>query len=508
MTPYLMHHLLWNGQSGDKIALINGQDEVDYDGFRARTIALANRLIERGLKPGDRCAIYLPKELSECWSIFAICAAQGVFVPINTLLKAAQVQHILEDCGARLLITSREKFASIEADMGDITGCDILFLDDLDFTQSGNALADVRLGEDLAAILYTSGSTGRPKGVMVSHRNLLAGSRIVSQYLNLTSTDRLASVLPFSFDYGLNQLISSVEQGASLVLISFRFGEEIVRAIRTHEITGLAGVPTVWAILCSSAPSLKKTPPPSLRYITNTGGAVPTETVERLQGLLPDTEIFLMYGLTEAFRSTYLPPDQVSVRPSSIGKAIPECEIIVLNEEGRIAAPGETGILVHRGPTVSLGYWKKPEKTAEVIKPNPLKPEHTDTDLVCYSGDLVRTDEEGFIYFVGRNDAMIKSSGYRISPSEVEDALMATGLFSSVAVIGLPDPTIGQRVHAIAVVRDGDSIDVKSVLKEVARALPPFMVPRDIELMEALPKTPNGKVNVKLLAAERAERVS
>ncbi|CAB1119690.1 unnamed protein product [Ectocarpus sp. CCAP 1310/34] len=326
-------------------------DEIDYAAFRQKTAALAALLQARGLKPGDRCAIYLPKELSECWSIFAVSAAGGVFVPINLLLKANQVRHILDDSEARVLITSKAKFATIADEIGDLDGCELVFLDDLDLDQPISRPDDVQLGEDLAAILYTSGSTGRPKGVMISHRNMLAGSRIVSNYLSITSDDRLAAVLPFSFDYGLNQLISSVEQGACLVLVSFRFGEDIVKAIRKHEITGLAGVPTVWAILIGSAPSLKEAPPPSLRYITNSGGAVPTKTVEQLQVLLPQTEVFLMYGLTEAFRSTYLPPEQLTIRPNSIGKAIPECEMMVVKDNGELAEAGETGILVHRGPT-------------------------------------------------------------------------------------------------------------------------------------------------------------
>lgn len=504
MNNYLTHHLLWNGQPKSKIALIDKETEVDFETFRRRTSALAAVLRQHGLKPGDRCAIFLPKELSECWSIFAVSAAQGVFVPVNLLLKANQVRHIIDDCNARLLITTRAKFATIESDLGALDGCDVIYLDDLDLDHETERPRDQQLGEDLGAILYTSGSTGQPKGVMVSHRNLLAGSRIVSEYLSITNDDRLAAVLPFSFDYGLNQLISSVEQGACLVNVSFRFGEDIVKAIRKHEITGLAGVPTVWAILIGSAPSLKETPPPSLRYITNSGGAVPTKTVELLQQRLPDTEIFLMYGLTEAFRSTYLPPDQLSVRPNSIGKAIPECEMMVVKDDGTLAQAGETGILVHRGPTVSMGYWKRPDATAKVIRPNPLKEDHTGVDLVCYSGDLVRIDEEGFLYFVGRNDAMIKSSGYRISPSDVEEALMATGHFAQAAVIGIPDPTIGQRVHAIVVTKDGEEVDTKAVLKDLSQDLPTYMVPRAIEILEALPKTPNGKVNVKLLAAERA----
>ena len=289
-----------------------------------------------------------------------------------------------------------------------------------------------------------------------------------------------------------------------MVLLTFRFGDEIVRAIRDHGCTGVAGVPTVWSILTRAAPLLPKTPLPSLRYITNSGGAVPSATTARLRELLPDTSIYLMYGLTEAFRSTYLPPDQVDHRPTSIGKAIPECEVFAVTADGRRAKPGEPGILVHRGPTVSLGYWKRPDDTARVLRPNPLVASACGADIVCYSGDLVVQDDDGFFYFVGRDDAMIKSSGYRISPTEVEEVLMATGGFRQIAVIGLPDPLIGQRVHAVAVAR-GEPIDVRGALTAASEKLAAFMLPRDIELVSELPVTPNGKVDYKALVAERAD---
>jgi acyl-CoA synthetase (AMP-forming)/AMP-acid ligase II len=263
----------------------------------------------------------------------------------------------------------------------------------------------------------------------------------------------------------------------------------------------------VWSILTRAAPLLPKTPLPSLRYITNSGGAVPSTTTARLRELLPGTRIFLMYGLTEAFRSTYLPPEEIDRRPTSIGKAIPECEVFAVTADGRRARPGEPGILVHRGPTVSLGYWKRPEDTARVLRPNPLIDEACGADIVCYSGDVVMQDEDGFLYFVGRDDSMIKSSGYRISPTEVEEVLMATGRFRQIAVIGLPDAVIGQRVHAVAVGR-GEAIDVREALTAASEKLAAFMLPRDIELVPELPVTPNGKVDYKALVAERADHAA
>ncbi|MEM8948030.1 MAG: AMP-binding protein, partial [Pseudomonadota bacterium] len=359
------------------------------------------------------------------------------------------------------------------------------------------------VGEDLAAILYTSGSTGRPKGVMLSHRNLLAGARIVTRYLGITAEERILSVLPFSFDYGLNQLLTSVRQGAVTVLLTFRFGQDIVKALARERITALAGVPSIWAVLAHARRSIEQTPPAHLRYITNSGGAVPSEMVQTLRQLLPKTDIVLMYGLTEAFRSTYLPPAEIDSRPTSMGIAIPECEIFLVNEDGKRCQPGEPGMIVHRGPTVSLGYWNRPEDTARVLRRNPLIPADQGADIVCYSGDLAMQDEDGFFYFVGRNDAMIKSVGNRISPTEVEEVLMATGQFSQVAVIGLPDPIAGQRVHAVAVGAAGDGADTAKALKSASDTLPGYMVPREIELVGSLPLSQNGKVDYKALVAER-----
>ncbi len=501
--PYLLHHLLEQAAASgaDRVAVVDGARQATYAELLAAARRCARLCRDRGLGRGDRVAIVLPKSLEECWAIFGIALAGGVFVPVNALLKPAQVRHIVADCGARIVLTLGDTVAALE-EAFDGLDVDVIAVDRLpadgpaDIPQAGG------IGEDLAAILYTSGSTGRPKGVMLSHRNLLAGTRIVRTYLGITEDERILSVLPFSFDYGLNQLLTAVEQRARIVLLTFQFGADIVKAIVEHGITGLAGVPTIWAILTRATPMLAKTPLPTLRYITNSGGAVPSETVARLREKLPGTRIFLMYGLTEAFRSTYLPPEEVDRRPTSIGKAIPECEMLVVTADGRRAAPGEPGILVHRGPTVSLGYWNRPDATAEVLRPHPFRPATQGGEIVCFSGDLVTEDADGFLYFVARNDAMIKSSGHRISPTEVEECLMAMGHFQQVAVIGLPDPFAGQKVHAVAVPLG--AVDGAAVLQAAAAELPPYMVPRELELVERLPVTPNGKVDYVGLVRERS----
>jgi len=360
----------------------------------------------------------------------------------------------------------------------------------------GGKLNDIGIQNDLAAILYTSGSTGKPKGVMLSHANVMAGSSIVSTYLGINEGDRILAILPFSFDAGLNQLMTAFQQGGTLVLMTFVFAREIVQMLLKKQITGLAGVPTLWSLLAQPNSTLPKQPLPDLRYITNTGGAMPQTVLATLRKELHTTKIFLMYGLTEAFRSTYLPPEELDRRPTSMGKAIPNTDILVVNEQGLPCKPGEIGELVHRGPTVSMGYWGQPELTAHVLRPHPfLPPEVGGAERVCYSGDLVKMDEDGFLYFVGRRDTLIKSSGYRISPTEVEEVLFQSGVVRQAAVIGIPDEVLGQTIKAFIVCKNGDGIDTNALLGFCAEKMPRHMMPKMVEVLDELPKTSSGKVD-------------
>lgn len=508
MTPhFLLHHLLAAQAASDDQALVHKDIALSYREFAQAANRCAAALQQAGVERGDRVVIFLPRGIEECWSIFGVSMASCVFVPVNALLKSQQIRHIITDCGAKIVISSRAMQEELGAALEGLADVSVLLTENIETRSNAPAKTSAAIGEDLAAILYTSGSTGSPKGVMLSHRNLLAGARIVRTYLEITASDRILSLLPFSFDYGLNQLLTAVEQGATTIISTFRLGDDIVRDLRDHAVTGLAGVPTVWAILTRAAPSLAKTPLPHLRYITNSGGRVPQETVKALREKLPDTKIYLMYGLTEAFRSTFLPPEEIDHRPTSIGKAIPECEIFIVTDKGQRAKPGEPGILVHRGPTVSLGYWNRPEDTAKVLRPHPFIPAALGGETVCYSGDLAVEDENGFFSFVARNDAMIKSSGYRISPTEVEESLMSTGLFQQVAVIGLPDAFAGEKVHAVATAAN-ENIDVSAALRKAAEMLAPFMIPRAIELVDRLPVTANGKVDYRALVRERTDNVA
>jgi acyl-CoA ligase (AMP-forming) (exosortase A-associated) len=511
---YLIHHMLQASarRLPQKEALVHGKHRVSYQEAWQRTSGLAHGLRQAGLQRGERVGIYMDASIPQALSIFAVSRAGGVFVPINGVLFPEQVAHIMQDCGMRCLITTPGKLAALAPVLEQVTSLEfvvvtsdrapssirqkLLHFEELEALEPPGSWSEPSISKDLAAILYTSGSTGKPKGVMLSHANVMAGSTIVSTYLEITGQERILAVLPFSFDAGLNQLMTAVQQGATCVLINFVFARDIVRMLIKEQITGLAGVPTLWSLLAQPNSTLTKQPLPHLRYITNTGGAMPQSVLAVLRQALPSTKIYLMYGLTEAFRSTYLPPSELERRPTSIGKAIPDTEILVINERGQLCEPGEPGELVHRGPTVSLGYWGRPEDTARALKPNPLlPPEMGDCERVCYSGDLVRMDEDGFLYFIGRRDTLIKSSGYRVSPTEVEEVLFQSGRVHHAAVIGIPDEVLGQTIKAFVVPKNGESISADELLSFCGEHMPRYMVPKMIEFLEELPKTSSGKVD-------------
>ncbi|WP_425618699.1 acyl-CoA ligase (AMP-forming), exosortase A system-associated [Anatilimnocola sp. NA78] len=518
---FLIHHLLRDSAARrpEQEALVHGKTRLNYAQAQAAAVSLGAILHQAGTKRLDRVGVLLEPSCELALSLFGISQAGGVFVPIHHGLFPEQVEHIVRDCSMTGIVIDVSRWKQLQP---ILEACDSLqfvilvghdeahtrlktFRYSVADTATATATTEQAIDKDLAAILYTSGSTGKPKGVMLSHANVVAGASIVSDYLGITSADRILAVLPFSFDAGLNQLTTAIQQGGTCVMMKFLFAKEIVNMLAKERITGLAGVPPLWSLIAQDSSTLATTALPHLRYITNTGGAMPLSTLQRLRAAVPETQVVLMYGLTEAFRSTYLPPAELDRRPTSMGKAIPNTEILVLNEEGRLCAPGEIGELVHRGPTVSLGYWGQPELTDKVLRPNPLlPPEVSNHEKVCYSGDLVKTDEDGFLYFVGRRDNQIKSSGFRISPTEVEEALCRTGQLRDAAVIGLPDEVLGQRIKAFVVPREGVAISQDQLVAHVATLLPRHMVPKVVEVLGELPKTSSGKINYPALRQREA----
>jgi acyl-CoA ligase (AMP-forming) (exosortase A-associated) len=353
----------------------------------------------------------------------------------------------------------------------------------------------------MAAILYTSGSTGKPKGVVLSHRNLIVGAESVSGYIGNTADDVVAAVLPLSFDAGFSQLTTAFSVGAHVVLVNYLTPADVLNQCAKHGVTGLTCVPPLWIQLADLTWPAETAG--RLRYFANTGGRMPKSTLDKLRAHFTNARPFLMYGLTEAFRSTYLDPAEVDRRPDSIGKAIPDAEILVVREDGSICDPHEPGELVHRGALVSLGYWNDPERTAERFRPAPGRPAGVMvTELAVFSGDVVKRDEDGFLYFVSRKDEMIKTSGYRVSPTEIEEVVYETGLVRDAVALGVDDERLGQHIVVVASPPEGGGLDGKALLADLRKRLPLYMVPKQVVVKPEIPRSPNGKFDRTLLRQE------
>lgn len=509
-----------------KAAVQHGKFKYTYKELTDTIQKMANGLIAKGINKGDRIAIFLPK----CWptviSFFAITKAGGIFVPIHPSLKPSQVCHIITDCGASYLITSAQRASQVNADLANCPTLTTLIITDDEINiqndkfQLDNNFAHIYRWQellsidtpqiepklidfDIAAIIYTSGSTGMPKGVILSHRNLVAGTQSVCTYLELQQSDRLLAILPFSFDYGLNQLTSTLSVGGCIVLTEYLLVQDLIRIITKEEITGLAAIPTIWNQL-----ALQSWPPiatQTLRFITNSGGALPVPTITQLSQQLPNTKIILMYGFTEAFRSTYLPFEELQKRPNSIGMAVPNASILVVRKDGSQCDPNEPGELVHRGAFVAMGYWNNQTASAACFRALATQPAKLVQPEICaWSGDIVRQDEQGFLYYVGRKDDMIKTSGYRVSPTEIEQAIRSIVAAQEVAAFGIADQMLGQAVIVALLLPDSktDNLDINTIMLQLKHELPTFMLPQRIYTRTDFPKTPNGKVDRNMLASE------
>lgn len=524
----LLHHLplASASRSPDSIALTYGNESVCYADLARQMEQFASSLISLGIPRSARIAIYLEKCPQMVVSCFGAAAAGCVFVPINPLLKPEQVAHVLKDCEAQCLVTSSQRLSLLA---NQLNACSSVrhvivpeYSDPIDelpktltvlpwqaFIKQPKTSVHRVIDTDMAAILYTSGSTGKPKGVVLSHRNLVVGAQSVASYLGNHAGDTLLAALPLSFDAGFSQLTTAFHVGARVVLLNYLLPRDVVKTIEREKVTGLTAVPPLYIQLAQT--SWPEGATSQLRYFANTGGRMPLEILNALRRQLPSSKPFLMYGLTEAFRSTFLPPSEVERRPDSIGKAIPNAEILVLREDGSPCAPNEPGELVHRGALVSMGYWNDPEKTAERFKPLPMAipgraPGLVLPEIAVFSGDTVRSDEEGFLYFIGRRDEMIKTSGYRVSPTEVEEVLYATQLVSECVAFGVDDERLGQAIRVVATPTTGTKLDEATLLAECKSRMPAYMVPIGIEIKEdRLPRNANGKIDRKALKIDWLE---
>jgi acyl-CoA ligase (AMP-forming) (exosortase A-associated) len=523
---HLLHELVARHArlTPDAAALTSGAQTWTYAQLQADVAACSSGLTQLGLQRHDRVGIWLDKRLETVVASFGAPAAGGVMVPMNPLLKPEQVLYIARDCNVRVLLTSPERLALLLPLLAQAPDLQHLVLTAepaeppalppgmqlqlwADLLQAAPCAGHRVIDTDMVAILYTSGSTGRPKGVVLSHRNMVAGAKSVASYLENRPTDVLLAALPLSFDAGFSQLTTAFHAGARVVLLNYLMPRDVLRALAKERVTGFTAVPPLYIQLTQMAwpPEIND----HLRYFANTGGRMPRETLDALRARVPSAKPFLMYGLTEAFRSTYLPPEQVDRRPDSIGQAIPNAEILVLREDGSACGPDEPGELVHRGPLVGQGYWNDPEKTAERYRPMPGRPGGLVLpEYAVFSGDTVRRDSEGFLYFVGRRDEMIKTSGYRVSPTEVEELLYATRLVGECVAFGVDHPVLGQAIQVIATPPAGaDALDVVALLAACKQQMPAYMVPAGVQPASGpLPRNPNGKIDRKLLATDWIEQ--
>ncbi len=527
MTSFV-HELISHSahRSPEAIALQIKDEQLSYTQLNEKIFTAAQGYLSLAINQGDRVGIYLAKNQENVQSMFACSVIGAIFVPINPVLKAPQVQYIANDCQIKLLITNRARLKALTPSIHLFSELATIIVIDADAHQveqfksskqqniiSWNTLISLgekankkfvssRVSADLAAILYTSGSTGQPKGIMLSHTNIVLGAKSVSQYLQQTSKDKILAVLPLSFDYGLNQLMSCFLVGAKCILLDYLLANDVIKAIEKYEITGLAAVPPLWMQLTKA--TWPDSAAQSMRYFTNSGGALPLGTLTALRKYMPHAKPYLMYGLTEAFRSTFLSPAEIDNRPSSMGKAIPHAEILVLREDGSECDSGETGELVHVGPLVTLGYWKNTAATEERFKmtPKPAKNLY-ETPIAVFSGDYVKRDTEGYLYFVSRKDAMIKTSGYRVSPTELESVLLELPEVDEAAVIAGESVELGEEIIALIVsaINTKDST-IKIIMRHCQLNLPNYMIPKQILFLDELPRNANGKVDTKCLIAK------
>ena len=493
--------------SPHKVGLVFRKKRLSYSEIDKLSNKLANVLVSRGVRRGDRVGIYLNNSVEAVCSVFGILKAGAIFVTINFSTKPNKLSYILNNCRMKALIADFNKFEAISevfqrtphlsfvlfsGDEPEKVRADpekfFIYEEELNsaFTYPPGCES---IDTDLATIIYTSGTTGTPKGVMMTHLNMVSAANSVTTYLENTSSDIILNVLPLSFDYGLYQLLMAFKIGGTLVLDkTFLYPFDIVKTLIAEKITGFPGVPTIFALLLQLE-NLKKYDFKHLRYITNTAAALPVSHVKKLREVFPKTKIYLMYGLTECKRVSYLPPEEVERRPDSVGCGMPNEEVWIVNEKDEKAMPHQIGELVVRGSNVMMGYWELPQETDKVLRPGKYP-----WEKVLYTGDLFRMDQEGFLYFVGRKDNIIKSRGEKISPKEVENILYELDEVAEAVVVGIPDQILGEAIKAIVVLKEGTFLSEEQILKHCAENLEDFMVPQVVEFRSFLPKTESGKI--------------
>lgn len=470
----------------DKTALVCGAARVSYAALEGQANRLARLLVERGVERGDRVIVCLDSSVEAVVALFAVLKADAVVVPVNPTTKADKLHRLVADCAAKLVVTSEAKLAQLGA-VG--TGTLTLPCDAQLAALSPERPPPHNIDLDLACLIYTSGTTGQPKGVMHAHQGLVSVTRSIARYLDSRDDDVVLSVLPLSFGYGLTQLWPTFLVGGTLVLEkSFAFPQVTLQKMAAERVTGFAMVPTIAVTLLKN--DLSRFDLSALRTLTNAGAGIPPALLAELRQKLPHVRLFPMYGQTECIRASYLPPDEVEVRPAAIGKGIPGSELWLADDDGRRLPPGSVGELVVRGANVMRGYWNLPEATAQKLRPGPVAGEH-----VLFTGDLFSQDEDGWLRFVSRKDDIIKTRGEKVSPREVEDVLHTCPGVAEAVVLGVADAVLGEAVRAFVVLREGASLDEKAVLRFCAEHVEDYAVPKRAVILPELPKTQNAKID-------------
>ncbi len=499
----------------DRTALVCGARRPTYGGIEEASNRLAHALIREGVRRGDRVAIHLENSVEAVLAIFAILKAGAVFLVVHHTTKADKLLYVLNDSRAAALFTDAARLAEIRDHTAPAPHLRAAFVSGSDATgppdrglrsvsmESVLRRSDAprepppkrRIDLDLAALIYTSGSTGRPKGVMLTHLNIVSAATSITTYLESRPDDVILSVLPLSFDYGLYQVLMAFKVGATVVLErSFAYPYAVIESLVREKVTVFPIVPTMAALLLQM--DLASSDLSRLRTITNTAAALPTEHIRRLCSIFPQARLYSMYGLTECKRVSYLPPDQLERRPTSVGRGMPNQEVFIVDDAGQRVGPAVVGELVVRGSHVMKGYWDRPEETARVLKPGSFPGER-----VLYTGDLFRMDEEGYLYFVGRKDDIIKSRGEKVSPREIENVLCSLAGVAEAAVVGVPDPVLGQAIKAVVALREGARLTDLDLRRHCARHLEDFAVPQLVEIRPSLPRTSSGKISKRELAS-------
>ncbi|HUF93669.1 MAG TPA: AMP-binding protein [Candidatus Limnocylindria bacterium] len=477
----------------DTTALICEGRRVTYAMLDRQANGLAHALLDAGVRRGDRVAVYLENSVEAVTALFAILKTNAVFVIINPTTKADKVAYLVNDCGAAALVSDDRRLASLAEGRAAFPD-GLALVSAASAGEASHAPARRTIDLDLAALIYTSGSTGRPKGVMATHLNIVSAATSITTYLENTEDDVIINVLPLSFDYGLYQVLMAFKVGATLVLErSFTYPYAVIERIARERVTGFPIVPTISAILLKL--DLGTCDFSSLRYITSTAAALPGEHIRRLRELFPAVAIYSMYGLTECKRVSYLPPAELDRRLTSVGRAIPNSEVYLVDTHDRRLGPGLVGELVVRGAHVTRGYWGQPEETDARFRPGGVEGER-----VLYTGDLFRMDDEGYLYFVGREDDIIKTRGEKVSPKEVEEVLYMIPEVVEAAVMGVSDPVLGEAIRAVVTLREGSRLTEQDVRRHCRQRLEDFMVPKYVEFADSLPKTPTGKIAKRSLA--------